>query len=125
MIFISEHEEFNSNIASLLTSGLEKLFQNVKNEHISNEVLLKLLNCDKSGMQLLEQCALLIHVVDTMSVDLTVKGKLLKALEHENCTLNDLKEMFSQKEILVLELQSEVKRLQQVIHENKVGKCPC
>lgn len=125
MIFISEHEDLNSNIASLLSSGLEKLFQNIKNEYISNEVLVKLINCDKGDMQLLEQCGLLIHIADTMSVDLSMKGKLLKALEHENATVSELKEKVNQKELQVLELQSDVKRLQQVIHENKIGECSC
>lgn len=112
-------------MASLLSSGLDKLFLSIKNGDISNEVLLKLTNCDRGGMQVLEQCNLLINIADTMTVDLSLKGKLMETLEHENHTVSELKEMFNQKELQVLELQSEVKRLQQVIYENKIGKCVC
>lgn len=125
MIFISEHEDLNVHMASLLSSGLDKLFLNIKNENISNEVLLKLVNCDRGDMQVFEQCGLLINIAQTMTVDLSLKGKLIKTLEHENRTVSELREMFKQKEHQVLELQSEVKKLQQVIHDNKLGKCVC
>lgn len=129
LLLISEHEDLNVHMASLLSSGLEKLFLSIKNEDISNEVLLKLINCDRGGMQVFEQCGLLINIAHTMTVDLSLKGKLMKALEHENRTVSELREMFNQKELQTLELQSEVKRLQQVvqqvIHENKIGKCVC
>lgn len=112
-------------MASLLSSGLDKLFLSIKNGDIYNEVLLKLTSCDRDDMQVLEQCDLLINIADTMTADLSLKGKLIKTLEHENRTVSELKELFDQKELQVLELQSEVKRLQQVIHENKIGECVC
>lgn len=119
---ISDQEELNDQITTTLNVGLEKLVHGIKKEAITNEVLSKILELVNNDIPASEKCDLLINIANTLTAELVMRQNLKKALEHENSTLAELREVLNQKEMQLFELQTEIKRLQQVVNENKIGE---
>ncbi|XP_049876763.1 cytadherence high molecular weight protein 2-like isoform X2 [Pectinophora gossypiella] len=118
---VKKHEDKHLNIVSVVESGFGKLLQNIKGEKIDNDVLQKLITVEnEEGMSIEEKCHLLINVADTLRTELSVRQNLAMALEHESTAVDELKDIIKQKEMQVFDLQTEVKRLQQVVYENQV-----
>ncbi|XP_026743686.1 centrosome-associated protein CEP250-like isoform X2 [Trichoplusia ni] len=109
-------EEFSTN----LSVGLEKLVQGLKKEGIANEVLHKILETENKDMCVGDKCGVLLNIADVITSELIMRKNLEKALEHENSSLAELRQVLQQKEMQLFELQTEIKRLQQVVSENKI-----
>lgn len=60
-------------------------------------------------------------IIESEKLTDQLKKNLEITLEHENTTLGEMKEILSRKETQVLELQTEVNRLQQIVNVNKIG----
>lgn len=104
-------------------NGVDKLLNKLKKEDISNEVLKKLISIENSELLTMkDKCDLVVNIAETLTTELSLRKNLEVALEHENTALGELRQMLSQKEMQVLELQTEVNRLQQIVNENKIGK---
>ncbi|KAJ2948341.1 hypothetical protein O0L34_g7580 [Tuta absoluta] len=114
-----KHEELNVNIASVVNSGLDKLLQSVNKENIENEVLQKLITQQKEHVTLRKKCEFLVSIADTLSTELMLKSKLEKVLDDESNAVRKLQSMIKDKEMQALELQNDVKRLQNEVHNSK------
>lgn len=100
-------------MTSVLNNSIERILQNMAKEEICIEVLQKLLVADKvEDIPFNEKFDVLINIADTLTTELSL------ALKNENMTLNDMTEILKQKDLL----ETEVKSLQDIIQECKVGK---
>lgn len=122
---ISAQEESIDQFSSNLSVGLEKLVQGLKKEGIVNEVLHKILESVNKDISVGDKCGVLLNIADVITSELVMRKNLEKALEHENSSLAELRQVLQQKEMQVFELQTEIKRLQQVVGENKIGESIC
>uniref|UniRef100_A0A2A4JIT1 Uncharacterized protein n=1 Tax=Heliothis virescens TaxID=7102 RepID=A0A2A4JIT1_HELVI len=112
-------EELNTQITTALNTGLDKLVQGLQKEGIANEALQKILQSDNKD-KASGKCEALINIANVLTTELVMRHNLEKALEHGNSSLAELKEVLKQKEMQLIELQTEVNRLQQVVNENKI-----
>ncbi|XP_047030971.1 golgin subfamily B member 1-like isoform X1 [Helicoverpa zea] len=118
-IDFKKQEEINTQITTALNIGLEKLVKGLQKEGIANEALQKILQSD-NRYKASDKCETLMNIADVLTTELVMRHNLEKALEHGNSSLAELTEKLKQKEMLLLELQAEVKRLQQVVSDNKI-----
>ena len=102
--------------------GLEKLVQQLRKKGTTNELLQKVLESDCADSQARAKCEILINIANTIFTEMEARQDLEKALEHSNSSLDEVKNVLKQKETELFELQSEIKRLQQVVNENKIGE---
>ncbi|XP_037295156.1 golgin subfamily A member 4-like isoform X2 [Manduca sexta] len=110
----------NKEVFSVLNDALVRITQNIRKEDITNEVLQKLLAADTTQMNVVEECDLLINIVDSLFTELKLRKNLEKALEDENTALSEMQEICKQKEMQILDLQTELKRVEQVFNEKKI-----
>lgn len=119
---ISEQEELNNQLTASLTAGLDKVIQGLKREGIANEFVEKITQSDDTVNQASDKCEMLIKIANTLTTELVMRQNLVKALEHGNSSLAELREVLKLKENQLFDLQTEIKRLQQIVNENKIGE---
>lgn len=119
---ISGQEELNNQITTTLNVGLENLVQELKKKGTTNELLQKILESDHADTEAKDKCEVLIKVASIVFTEMETRQELEKALELSNSSVEEMKNVLKQKETELFELQSEIKRLQQVVNENKIGK---
>lgn len=88
-------------------------------------MLHKILETENKDMCVGDKCGVLLNIADVITSELVMRKNLEKALEHENSSLAELRQVLQQKEMQLFELQTEIKRLQQVVSENKIGESVC
>ncbi|CAH0590110.1 unnamed protein product [Chrysodeixis includens] len=109
-------DQFSTN----LNVGLEKLVQGLKKEGIANEVLNKILDTDSKDKCVDDKCGILLDIANVLTSELVMRQSLARALELENSSLAELRQQQQHKEMQLFEQQTEIKRLQQVVGENKI-----
>ncbi|XP_028166924.1 centromere-associated protein E-like isoform X3 [Ostrinia furnacalis] len=114
------YEEMHDQMSTILLNGVDKLLNNLRKENVTNETLKKLISVESAALSMNERCNLAINLAETLTTELALRKNLEMALEHENTALSEMRQMLGQKDIKVLELQTEVNRLQQVINDNKI-----
>ncbi|KAJ8717390.1 hypothetical protein PYW08_005789 [Mythimna loreyi] len=117
---IKNQEELNNQITTTLSVGLENLLQRLKETTISNEVLQKILQADNTDSQATVKCDILINIANTIFTEMEMRQNVEKALENSNVTIEELKNNLKQRDTELFELQTEIKRLQQIVNENKI-----
>ncbi|KAJ8718038.1 hypothetical protein PYW07_005968 [Mythimna separata] len=117
---IKHQEELNSQIMTTLNVGLENLLQRLKEKTISNEVLQKILQSDNVDSQATDKCDMLINIANTIFPEMEMRQNVEKALENTRISLEEQKSILKQRDAQLFELQTEIKRLQQIVNENKI-----
>ncbi|CAH1640408.1 unnamed protein product [Spodoptera littoralis] len=117
---LKQQEELNNQITASLTAGLDKVIQGLKREGIANEFVEKITQSDDKVNQASDKCEALINIANTLTSELVMRQNLVKALEHGNSSLSELREVLKLKENQLFDLQTEIKRLQQIVNENKI-----
>ncbi|XP_063831011.1 uncharacterized protein LOC135080256 [Ostrinia nubilalis] len=115
------YEEMHDRMSTILLNGVDKLLNNLRKENVTNETLKKLISVESTvALSMNERCNLAINIAETLTTELALRKNLEMALEHENTALSEMRQMLGQKDIKVLELQTEVNRLQQIINDSKI-----
>lgn len=119
---ISDQEESSSHTLTTLSKGLEILVQELQKKGTVNKELQNILQSVNLDNQERHKCDMLINIANTIFIEMEMRENVEKALVHSNSSLEELKNELNQKETQLFEVQSEVKRLEQIISENKIGK---
>ncbi|KAH9635829.1 hypothetical protein HF086_002389 [Spodoptera exigua] len=117
---LKQQEEMNNQITKTLTAGLDKVIEGLKTEGIANEFVGKMTQSDDKINQATDECDMLINIANKLTTEFVMRQNLVKALEHGNSSLAELREVLKLKENQLLEMQTEIKRLQQIVNENKI-----
>lgn len=118
----TDERDINEKIKLTLNTLLEKLKSNINNEEVNNEILQKFMNTDYSKLTCIEKCELLSNITETLSNEVQIRVKAEKALIYENYSLVTIQDVVKQKELQILELHTEIKELQQRLHDAELGK---
>ncbi|XP_053615018.1 repetitive organellar protein-like isoform X2 [Plodia interpunctella] len=113
-------EECDTKCAAMLDTALKNILESIKKEHIQSDVLQKLISENIENKHYNDKCECLINIADTLVLELSLRKKAEQALEDENSSLVEMRDLVQQKEVMIHDLHKENKRLQDCVEENKI-----
>ncbi|XP_075980966.1 uncharacterized protein LOC142979736 isoform X3 [Anticarsia gemmatalis] len=114
-----EQEENNNILRDTLSSGLNKLIQDIESSSIADEMLLKDIT-NTANITMESQYNIVLNFANRLIPEMSAKKALQEALQRENDVTKELRLSLQNKEMQVTEQQAEEKRLQQIINDNKI-----
>lgn len=122
LFIFADQKQNDVKLSIKLSTALDKLIQNLTKQELNIGLQQDMKANNTAEITCSDKCDILINITDTLTTELAMRQNIEKALENENCALNELREMCKQKENQIFNLQTDIKRLEQIVHEHKLGK---